>query len=105
MVLSAICFIRWPNCQGTMSSIQARFHFSIARASLMQELTPMWPKWSEESGTSMPTTERTAAHVLVEEGDALVGDLDAGEGVHGARPASATRLRRGARKGARARRG
>ena len=39
-----------------MSSIQARFHFSMARASLMQELTPMWPKWSVESGTSMPMT-------------------------------------------------
>ena len=43
VVESRICFISSPNCHGTMSSIHARFHFSIARASLMQLLTLMWP--------------------------------------------------------------
>ena len=43
VVDSLICLIRSPNCQGTMSSIQARFHFSIVRASLMQLFTLMWP--------------------------------------------------------------
>ena len=42
-VASLICFISSPSCQGTMSSIQARWCFSIARASRMQELTSMWP--------------------------------------------------------------
>ena len=43
VVESLICFMSSPNCHGTMSSIHARFHFSIARASLMQLLTLMCP--------------------------------------------------------------
>ena len=42
-VVSLICFISSPICQGTMSSIHASWCFSMARASRMQELTPMWP--------------------------------------------------------------
>ena len=38
---SLICFISSPNCHGTMSSIQASWCFSMARASRMQEFTPM----------------------------------------------------------------
>ena len=40
---SLICFSSVPYCHGTMSSIHARFHFSIARARWMQLFTVMWP--------------------------------------------------------------
>ena len=42
-VASRICFISPPNCQGTMSSIQASWCFSMARARRMQLFTSMCP--------------------------------------------------------------
>ena len=78
---SVIFFQRSVYCQGIMSSSQAMLYFCSALPSLMQELTPMWPKWSAESGTSMPMISRTWRDVVGHHGDALVGDLDAGEHV------------------------
>src|SRR5439155_1653066 len=58
---SVIFFQRSVYCHGIMSSSQAMLYFSRALPRRMQELRPMWPKWSADSGTSMPTCSRTAA--------------------------------------------
>ena len=84
---SVIFFSRSVYCHGIMSSSHARLYFSSALPSRMQELTPMWPKWSAESGMSMPTCFAHRGHEIGHQRDALLGELDAGEHVlHGEPP-------------------
>ena len=73
---SVIFFQRSVYCHGIMSSSHAMLYFSSALPSRMQEFTPMWPKWSAESGTSMPDVLAHGRHELRHARDALLGQLD-----------------------------
>ena len=80
-VLFASCSY-WPvYCQGMTSSSQAGSYFSIRRASRMPSFSEMWPRWSIAIGISGADDRAHLGEVLLQKVEALLGEVEAGEGM------------------------
>ena len=79
----AACSCRYCSvyCQGITSSSQAGTYFSIRLARRMPFCSEMWPTWSMASGISHADDLADLGDVLFEQVEALVGEVQAGEGM------------------------